>query len=78
MARAAWLDLDKGHVNGNHLESVALVRHELARSVMPEYSPRQRKITGRVIHEIKHRELKSRPGGKAGKVKDHRQAIAIP
>jgi type IV secretory pathway TrbL component len=32
---------------------------------------------GRVMHEFKHGELKSGPGGKAGKVKSRRQAIAI-
>ncbi len=40
-------------------------------------TPRQRKTTGRVMHEFKHGELKSGPGGKAGKVKSRRQAIAI-
>jgi Family of unknown function (DUF6496) len=44
---------------------------------MPTSSPRQRKTTGRVMHEFKHGELKSGPGGKAGKVKSRRQAIAI-
>jgi hypothetical protein len=38
---------------------------------------RQKRITGRVMHEFKHGELKSGPGGKGGKVKSHRQAIAI-
>lgn len=37
-------------------------------------SSRQRRITGRVMHEFKHGELKS---GRGGKVKDRRQAIAI-
>jgi Family of unknown function (DUF6496) len=32
---------------------------------------------GRVMHEFKHGELKSGPGGKAGKVKSRRQAIAV-
>jgi uncharacterized protein DUF6496 len=40
-------------------------------------SPRQRRITGRVMHEFKHGELKSGRGGKGGKVKNRRQAIAI-
>lgn len=40
-------------------------------------SPRQRRITGRVMHEFKHGELKCGPGGRAGKVKNRRQAIAI-
>jgi len=38
---------------------------------------RQKRITGRVMHEFKHGELKSGPGGKGGKVKSRRQAIAI-
>src|SRR5262249_25619683 len=44
---------------------------------MPRTSPRQRKTTGRVMHEFKHGELKSGRGGKGGKVKSRRQAIAI-
>ncbi|THD42937.1 MAG: hypothetical protein E7774_14090 [Bradyrhizobium sp.] len=40
-------------------------------------SPRQKQITGRVMHEFKHGELKSGPGGKGGPVKSRRQAIAI-
>src|ERR1700746_1335772 len=40
-------------------------------------SSRQKRITGRVMHEFKHGELKSGPGGKAGKVKSRKQAIAI-
>jgi hypothetical protein len=40
-------------------------------------SARQKRITGRVMHEFKHGELKSGPGGKAGRVKSRRQAIAI-
>ena len=44
---------------------------------MPKPSPRQRKTMGRVMHEFKHGELKSGPGGKAGKVRSRRQAIAI-
>jgi hypothetical protein len=32
---------------------------------------------GRVMHEFEHGELKSGPGGRAGKVKNRRQAIAI-
>ena len=44
---------------------------------MPKTSPRQRKTTGRVMHEFKHGELKSGPGGKGGKVKSRKQAIAI-
>jgi len=44
---------------------------------MPQTSPNQRKTTGRVMHEFKHGELKRGPGGKGGKVKNPRQAIAI-
>ena len=44
---------------------------------MARTSPRQRRIAGRVMHEFKHGELKSGRGGKAGKVKNRRQAIAI-
>jgi Family of unknown function (DUF6496) len=44
---------------------------------MPHTSPSQRKTEGRVMHEFKHGELKSGPGGKGGKVKSRRQAIAI-
>ena len=44
---------------------------------MPQTSPRQRKTTGRVMHEFKHGELKSGRSGKGGKVKSRRQAIAI-
>jgi hypothetical protein len=41
---------------------------------MAKQSPRQRRVTGRVMHEFKHGELKS---GRGGKVKSRRQAIAI-
>jgi len=44
---------------------------------MTSTSARQKRITGRVMHEFKHGELKSGRGGKAGKVKNRRQAIAI-
>ena len=44
---------------------------------MASTSPRQRRVTGRVMHEFKHGELKSGRGGKGGKVKSRRQAIAI-
>src|SRR4051812_47540924 len=44
---------------------------------MAKSSPRQRRTEGRVMHEFKHGELKSGPGGKAGKVKNRKQAIAI-
>src|SRR6185369_8632837 len=45
--------------------------------VMPKTTPRQRKSISRVMHEYEHGELKSGPGGRAGKVKNRRQAIAI-
>jgi hypothetical protein len=38
---------------------------------------RQKRITGRVMHEFKHGELKSGRSGKGGKVKSRRQAVAI-
>ncbi len=41
---------------------------------MAKESARQRRITGRVMHEFKHGELRS---GRGGKVKNRRQAIAI-
>ncbi|MBM3546942.1 MAG: hypothetical protein FJX54_08310 [Alphaproteobacteria bacterium] len=44
---------------------------------MPRSSLSQRKTAGRVMHEFKHGELKSGPGGKGGKVRSRRQAIAI-
>lgn len=44
---------------------------------MPQTTPRQRKTLGRVMHEFEHGELKSGRGGKGGKVKSRRQAIAI-
>ena len=44
---------------------------------MAKTTPRQRKTLGRVMHEYAHHELKSGPGGKGGKVKSRRQAIAI-
>ena len=44
---------------------------------MPKPTPRQRRVEGRVMHEFKHGELRSGPGGKGGKVKSRRQAIAI-
>jgi hypothetical protein len=44
---------------------------------MATTTPRQRKTTGRVMHEFAHGELKSGPGGRGGKVKSRRQAIAI-
>ena len=44
---------------------------------MAKSSPSQRKTAGRAMHEFKHGELKSGPGGRGGKVKSRRQAIAI-
>jgi hypothetical protein len=44
---------------------------------MPKESKAQRKTTGRVMHEFAHGELKSGAGGKGGKVKSRKQAIAI-
>src|ERR1700749_3520899 len=44
---------------------------------MARPSLRQREIEGRVMHEFKHGELRSGRGGKGGKVKSRRQAIAI-
>jgi Family of unknown function (DUF6496) len=44
---------------------------------MAKTTPRQRKTTGRVMHEFAHGELKSGRGGKGGKVKSRQQAIAI-
>jgi hypothetical protein len=44
---------------------------------MAKTTPRQRKTTGRLMHEYKHGELKSGRSGKAGKVKSRKQAIAI-
>ena len=44
---------------------------------MAKASLRQQKTAGRVMHEFKHGELKSGPGGKGGKVRSRKQAIAI-
>src|ERR1700743_3940190 len=40
-------------------------------------SSRQKRRTGRVMHEFKHGDIRSGRGGKGGKVKSRRQAIAI-
>ena len=40
-------------------------------------SARQQRITDRMMHEFKHGEQKSGSGGKGGRVKSRRQAIAI-
>ena len=44
---------------------------------MARQSMRQRKTTGRVMHEDAHGELKRGRGGRGGKVKSRKQAIAI-
>ncbi len=44
---------------------------------MAKQSTAQKKTTERVMHEYKHGELKSGKGGKGGKVKSKKQAIAI-
>ena len=44
---------------------------------MPKSTPAKRRTAGRVMHEFAHGELKSDPGGKGGKVKSRKQAIAI-
>ena len=44
---------------------------------MAKATERQRRIEGRVMHEFAHGELKTGPGGKGGKVKSRKQAIAI-
>lgn len=44
---------------------------------MPRQNEAQRDTTSRVMHEFKHGELESGPGGKGGKVKSRKQAIAI-
>ena len=44
---------------------------------MAKATERQRRTEGRVMHEFKHGELKSGKGGKGGKVKSRKQAIAI-
>ncbi len=44
---------------------------------MAKTSLSQRKTMGRVMHEYAHGELESGPGGKGGKVKSRKQAIAI-
>jgi len=44
---------------------------------MAKQSPTQQKVIESVMHEYKHGELKSGKGGKGGKVKSRKQAIAI-
>jgi len=45
--------------------------------IMAKETEGQRRTEGRVMHEFKHGELKSGRGGKGGKVKNRKQAIAI-
>jgi len=56
--------------------SCMFFRQAMEDMTMAETS-RQKRITGRVMHEFKHGELKSGRAGKGGKVKSRRQAIAI-
>ena len=44
---------------------------------MAKTSRHQRKTVGRVMHEYKHGELKRSRGGRGGKVKSRKQAVAI-
>jgi hypothetical protein len=44
---------------------------------MAQQTSRQRRTAGRVMHEFKYGELKRSQGGKGGKVKSRKQAIAI-
>jgi hypothetical protein len=44
---------------------------------MSEYSKKAQNKIEKVLHEFKHGELKSGKGGKGGKVKSRKQAIAI-
>ena len=53
------------------------LRRKQGGHAMAKSTPSQRKTAGRVMHEFKHGELKSGPGGKGGKVKSRKQAIAI-
>jgi hypothetical protein len=61
----------------NDYGSIALTQDKQDYIMTKTATPRQRKTTGRVMHEFKHGELKSGRGGKGGKVKSRRQAIAI-
>ena len=38
---------------------------------------KQQRVTGRVMHEFAHGDLKSGPEGKGGAVKSRKQAVAI-
>ncbi|MBW8332943.1 MAG: hypothetical protein K0M40_13045 [Prolixibacteraceae bacterium] len=44
---------------------------------MAKYSKKAQEKIGEVMHEFKEGKLKSGPGGKGGKVKSRKQAIAI-
>ena len=44
---------------------------------MAKYSKKAQNIIGEVMKEFKEGKLKSGPGGKGGKVKSRKQAIAI-
>lgn len=44
---------------------------------MPKQTESQKETVDRVMHEFKHGELKSGQGGKGGKVKSRKQAVAI-
>jgi len=44
---------------------------------MPKESGAQKKTVERVMHEYKHKELKSGKKGHGGKVKNRKQAVAI-
>jgi hypothetical protein len=66
---------DDGADGGTSLRRVGFFKINGGHS-MAETS-RQKRITGRVMHEFKHGELKSGRDGKGGKVKNRRQAIAI-
>lgn len=44
---------------------------------MPKETRAQKNTIGRVMHEFKHKQLKSGAAGAGGKVKKRRQAIAI-
>ena len=44
---------------------------------MAKYSKKAQNKVEKVMHEYKHGELKSGKGGKGGKVKSRKQAIAI-
>jgi len=52
----------------------SIIDTNFAEACMARSSPRQRRITGRVLHEFKHGELHT---GRGGKVKSRRQAVAI-